>query len=39
VSQAILDLFSGLKMSYPEITPERAEELRAVRAQLGAEAL
>lgn len=34
VSQIVLDLFSGLGLSYPAVTPERAAELKAIRAKL-----
>ncbi len=34
VSQIILDLFSSLGLRYPQVTPERAAELRAIRAKL-----
>ena len=34
VSQIVLDTLEGLKMSYPETTPERHQELEALRSQL-----
>lgn len=34
VSEIILDVFKGLKMSYPKTTPQRREELKAIRAKL-----
>ena len=37
VSQVILDTLGSLKMSYPEPTPERLEEMARIRAALQAE--
>jgi PPK2 family polyphosphate:nucleotide phosphotransferase len=34
VSQIILDTLEGLKMRYPETTPERSRELQAIRRRL-----
>jgi PPK2 family polyphosphate:nucleotide phosphotransferase len=34
VSQIVLDTFEGLKMSWPEVSPERREELLSIRKQL-----
>ena len=34
VSQIVLDALDGLKMAYPEITPERRRELESFRSQL-----
>jgi PPK2 family polyphosphate:nucleotide phosphotransferase len=34
VSQIVVDTLEGLKMSYPEVTPERAQELQSIRAGL-----
>jgi hypothetical protein len=34
VSRIILDTLDGLKMSYPEASPERRRELQAIRKRL-----
>ena len=34
VSEILLDVFKGLKMSYPKASDERREELQAIRARL-----
>jgi PPK2 family polyphosphate:nucleotide phosphotransferase len=34
VSQIVLDTFEGLKMSWPEVSPERRKELLSIRARL-----
>ena len=34
ISEIILDVFKGLKMSYPKTTVERREELKEIRAKL-----
>ena len=34
ISEIILDVFRGLRMSYPEATAERREELQSIRAML-----
>ena len=34
VSQIVLDALQGLKLSYPEVTAARRQELKAIRKQL-----
>ena len=34
VSQIVVDTLEGLGMSYPEMTPERTQQLRSIRAGL-----
>ena len=34
ISEIVLDVFRGLKMSYPKTTPERQQELQAIREGL-----
>jgi len=34
VSRIVLDTFEELKMSYPETSPERRQELQSIRKQL-----
>lgn len=37
VSQAIVEALSGLKLSYPKVSPERLRELKAIEKQLNKE--
>ena len=34
VSQIVVDTLAGLGMSYPQVTPERAQQLQSIRAEL-----
>jgi polyphosphate kinase 2 (PPK2 family) len=35
VSQILLDMFDGLKMSYPKTNAKRRQELQSIRKRLG----